>query len=97
MMRNLDDIAPRNPDHGFQFPGVFEITAMGRADAELEVRVPQIIEGLGLSVIAGSLRSRLSREGHYISVAVTFTCPDRQAHDRVHEALRAEEAIRWTI
>ena len=96
-MRNLDDISPQSPEQGFQFPGVFEITAMGRADAGLEVRVPQIIEATGLSVIAGSLRSRLSREGHYISVTLTFACPDRQAHERVHEALRADEAIRWTI
>ena len=95
-MRNIDDIEPQNPDQGFQFPGAFEITALGRADADLEVRVTQVIEALGLSVIAGSLRSRPSREGHYVSVAVTFTCPDRASYERVHEMLRANEAIRWT-
>lgn len=96
-MRNIDDIEPQNPDQGFQFPGAFEVTVLGRADADLEARVPEIIEALGLSVIKGSLRLRPSREGHYISVAVTFTCPDRAMYERVHEMLRAEDAIRWTI
>ncbi len=96
-MRNLDDIQPQRPDQGFQFPGDFEITALGRSDADLEARVPQIIEGLGLNVIAGSLRSKPSREGNYHSVSVTFTCPDRETHEAVHAALRADPGIRWTI
>ena len=96
-MRNIDDIEPQNPEQGFQFPGAFEITALGLADAEMESRVPQIIEGLGLSVIAGSLRSKPSREGKYHPVTVTMTCPDRERYDAVHAALRADPAIRWTI
>ena len=96
-MRNLDDIQPQNPDQGFQFPGVFEVTAVGRADANLPQRIPEIIQGIGLSVMAGSLRTRPSREGHYVPVSVTFTCPDRATHERVHELLRAEEAIRWIL
>lgn len=96
-MRNLDDIQPQNPDQGFQFPGAFEVTALGRADADLAVQVPALIEGLGLNVIAGSLRTRPSREGHYMSVAVTFTCPDRETYEAVHARLRAHPGIRWTI
>lgn len=96
-MRNIDDIQAEGPDQGFQFPGAFEITALGRADAELESRVPQIIEGLGLGVIAGSLRSKPSREGNYHSVTVTFTCPRRESYDAAHAALRADPGIRWTI
>ena len=96
-MKNINDIEPNSPDQGFQFPGAFEITALGRADADLINCVPRIIEGLGLSVIAGSVRSRPSREGNYESVAVTFTCPDRETYDKAHAALRADEAIRWTL
>ncbi|MFA7320275.1 MAG: DUF493 family protein [Dokdonella sp.] len=96
-MRNLDDIQPQRPDQGFQFPGAFEITALGRTDADLETRVPQVINGLGLNVIAGSLRSKPSREGNYHSVSVTFTCPDRETYIAVHAALRAAPGIRWTI
>lgn len=96
-VRDLDDIKPESPDQGFQFPGAFEITALGRADAGLEQRVPELIEGLGLAVIAGSLRIKPSREGTYQSVTVTFTCPDRQSYELVHATLRADKAIRWTI
>lgn len=96
-MRNIDDIEPQNPDQGFQFPGAFEITALGRADADLEMRVPEIVQGLGLTVIAGSLRSKPSREGNYHSVSVTIACPDREHYDAAHAALRADPSIRWTL
>ncbi|MEZ5460875.1 DUF493 family protein [Dokdonella sp.] len=96
-MRDLDDIKPESPDQGFQFPGAFEITALGRADADLEHRVPELLKGLGLAVLQGSLRSKPSREGNYVSVSVTFTCPDRETYDAAHAALRADDAIRWTL
>jgi putative lipoic acid-binding regulatory protein len=96
-MKTLDDLQPQNPQQGFQFPGAFEITAMGNATAGLEQRVPEIIAGLGLNVIDGSLRARASREGHYVSVSVTFTCPSREKYDAAHAALRADPDIRWTL
>jgi putative lipoic acid-binding regulatory protein len=96
-MKSLDDIQPDNPAQGFQFPGAFEVTAMGKADADLEHRVVRIITDLGLSVIDGSLRTRTSAEGNYVSVSITFTCPSREKYDAVHAALRADPAIRWTL
>lgn len=96
-MKDLDDIHAQNPEQGFQFPGVFEITAIGNADADLETRVPEILAGLGLSVLDASLRTRPSREGNYLSVAVSFTCPDRAQYDAAHTALRGTEGIRWTL
>lgn len=96
-MRDLDDLKAETPDQGFQFPGAFEITALGRADANLEELLPRLLGTLGLQVIDGSLRSRPSREGTYHSVSVTFMCPDREHYDAAHAALRADEAIRWTL
>jgi putative lipoic acid-binding regulatory protein len=96
-MKDLDDIHAQNPEQGFQFPGVFEITAIGNADADLEARVPEILANLGLSVLDASLRTRPSREGNYLSVAVSFTCPDRAQYDAAHAALRGTEGIRWTL
>lgn len=96
-MKNLDDIKPDNPEQGFQFPGEFEITALGRVDADLEIRIPELLQGLGLAVLAGSLRSKPSREGNYVSVSVTFNCPDREAYDAAHATLRAQPGIRWTL
>lgn len=96
-MKDIDDLNAQRPDQGFQFPGVFEITAMGEGDADLEARVPEILTGLGLSVLAGSMKTRPSREGRYVSVSVSFTCPDREHYDAAHSALRAADGIRWTL
>jgi putative lipoic acid-binding regulatory protein len=96
-VKDLDDLKAERPEQGFQFPGVFEITAMGRADADLERRVPEIVESVGVSVLAGSLRTRPSREGNYLAVSVSFTCPDREHYDAAHAALRSADGIRWTL
>jgi uncharacterized protein len=96
-MKSLDDLQPQNPQQGFQFPGAFEITAMGNANTGLEHRVPEIIAGLGMNVLDGSRRTRTSSEGHYVSVSVTFTCPSREKYDAAHAALRADPDIRWTL
>jgi len=96
-MRNLDDIQPESPQQGFQFPGVFEITAVGNSSPELPARVAALVGSLGLSVLDGSLRSRPSREGNYLSVTLSFTCPDREKYDAAHEVLRADPDIRWTL
>ena len=96
-MKDLDNIHAQNPDQGFPFPGVFEITAMGSAAGGLEQKVPRLIEGIGLAVLAGSVRVRPSREGNYVSVALSFTCPSREKYDAAHAALRADPDIRWTL
>ena len=96
-MKSLDDLQPEKPGQGFQFPGAFEITAMGAANAGLEERMPQIIASLGLAVIGGSLHTRPSSQGHYVSVSVTFTCPSREKYDAAHAAVRADPAVRWTL
>jgi putative lipoic acid-binding regulatory protein len=96
-MKNIDDIHAENSGQGFQFPGVFEITAVGKAHAGLEERMPELIAALGLSVLNGSLRTRPSSEGHYVSISVTFTCPSREKYQAAHAALRADPAVRWTL
>ena len=96
-MKSLDDLQPQNPQQGFQFPGAFEITAVGNASAGLEQRVADIIAGLGMSVLEGSRRTRASSEGHYVSVSVTFTCPSREKYAAAHAALRSDPDVRWTL
>jgi putative lipoic acid-binding regulatory protein len=96
-MKNLDDLKPQLPEQGFQFPGAFEITAVGKAHAGIEERMPHIITELGMSVLNGSLRTRPSSEGNYVSVSLTFTCPSRELYDAAHAALRKDPAVRWTL
>lgn len=96
-MKDLGDIQPQNPDQGFQFPGVFEITAMGSAKAKLEEEIMRIIQEAGLSLLAEAVRVRPSREGNYVSVTASFMCPTREKYDEIHAALRAHPDVRWTL
>ena len=96
-MRSIDDIRSQNPQHGFQFPGVFEITVVGKAGTGFEARVPEILADLGVSLLGGSLSHRSSRGGHYVAFSLSFTCPTREKYDAVHTALRADADVRWTI
>lgn len=82
---------------GFQFPGQFEVTAMGDTSADLKSRVPLILEGLGLTVLHESVRHKHSSQGNYISVKVAFNCPSREKYDAAHAALRADPDIRTTL
>lgn len=90
-------ITSSNPDHGFQFPGDFEISAMGAADAGLETLVPQALIAAGLTVVPDSLTLRPSSGGRYVSVRLRFHAASRDDHERAHRALRALEAVKWTL
>ena len=82
---------------GFTFPGMFDITAIGAADAGLDVVLQQQIEARGVAVLAGSLRTRPSSGGHYLSVTLSFLCPDRATHEAIYEAARSHPAVKWTL
>ncbi|TAM99381.1 MAG: DUF493 family protein [Rhodanobacteraceae bacterium] len=95
-MRDLDDIEKKE-GQGFQFPGSFEITAMGNANVNLRERVQEILRDLGLSVLEASVRERSSSQGNYVSVSVVFNCPSREKYEEAHAALRAHPHIRYTL
>lgn len=82
---------------GFQFPGEFEITAMGDADADLKARVPQLLAGAGVKVLHETVTHRPSRKGNYIAVRVQILCESREQYEAAHSALRSDAAIHYTI
>lgn len=90
-------MADTEGERGFAFPTTLEVSAMGAADAALHEVVPAVLAAAGVSMIAGSLRTRPSREGRYVSVTVAFFCPDRETYDAVQRDLRAHPAVRWTL
>ncbi|HLI17790.1 MAG TPA: DUF493 family protein [Rhodanobacteraceae bacterium] len=95
-MRELHNIE-KQEGQGFQFPGTFEITAMGVANANLRERVQEILRGIGLSVLEASVRERESSQGNYVSVSVVFNCPSREKYEEAHAALKAHPDIRYTL
>jgi putative lipoic acid-binding regulatory protein len=96
-MREIDSIEAQQEGQGFQFPGEFEITAMGNASADLPARVPQILEGIGLHVLHETVKHRHSREGNFVSVTVSFRAENREQYDQAHASLRADADIRYTL
>ena len=46
-MQEIDFSQAKKEGKGFQFPGEFEITALGDAGSDLTRRVPDILEGIG--------------------------------------------------
>lgn len=85
-----------NPQ-GFTFPGMFDITAFGPADASLDVLLPQLVEAQGVAVLAGSLHTRPSSAGRFAAVTLSFFCPDRVTHEAVYNEVRAHPLVKWTL
>lgn len=82
---------------GFQFPGRFEITAVGEVAGDLRERVPQLLHEAGLDVLHETVRHRHSSNGNYISVTVSFDCPSREMYETAHHVLRADDSIKYTL
>jgi putative lipoic acid-binding regulatory protein len=96
-MQPIDFTKAKQEGKGFQFPGEFEITAVGHASADLPARVPQLLEQAGLKVLHESVRHRHSGGGNFVSVTVSFRCENREHYDAAHVALRACPDIRYTL
>ncbi len=86
-----------NPDHGFQFPGVFELSAMGAASAALERELPTLLEAIGVTVRREEVTVRGSSGGRYVSVRIVFEAIDRAQYDAAHTALRGHPEVKWTV
>ena len=86
-----------NPDHGFQFPGTFEITAMGPAGVGLEERIPELLETIGLIVLRETVAMRGSSGGRFVSIRLSFRAESRERYEAAHAVLRAEPDVRWTL
>ncbi|MBS0457879.1 MAG: DUF493 family protein [Proteobacteria bacterium] len=94
-MSQLDDA--RKDGKGFQFPGVFEISAMGPASAGLETQIPRLLTDAGLSVLHETVSTRASSAGRFVSVTVSFRANSREDYETAHRALRAHPEIKWTL
>lgn len=86
-----------NPEHGFQFPGEFELCAMGLTTASLEIHLPRHLADAGIQVLYGAVTCKASSNGKYVSVRIPFLAPSREEHDRAHALLRAHPDVKWTL
>ena len=86
-----------NPEHGFQFPGEFELSAMGASDACLDSVLPGVLEATGVSVLRERIDVRPSSAGRYVSVRIAFRAETRAQYEAAHAALRAHPDVKWTV
>ncbi len=86
-----------NPEHGYQFPGTFELSAMGAADKGLEHELPQALQAAGIEVLHESVNWKHSSNGKYVSVRITFRADTREDYERAHQALRDHPEVKWTL
>lgn len=91
------EIKSDNPEHGFQFPGDFEITAVGPADAGLEVEIPNLLRAAGLTVVHESMSARASSGGRFVSIRIAFRANTREEYETAHAALREHPEVKWTL
>lgn len=66
------EIFSDNPDHGFQFPGTFELSAMGAAGAGLETELPRLLAAAGVVLVDERISWKHSSSGKYVSVRIGF-------------------------
>lgn len=91
------EIKSDNPDHGFQFPGQFELSAMGAANTGLEHELPTLLQAAGIAVQSERISWKHSSNGKYVSVRLVFTARDRAQYDLAHEVLRDHPEVKWTL
>ena len=91
------EIKSDNPEHGFQFPGTFELSAMGAADQDLETALPTALLDAGIEVVHESVNWKHSSSGRYVSVRIAFRANSREDYDRAHQALRDHPEVKWTL
>lgn len=91
------DLKSDNPDHGFRFPGEFELTAMGPAGCALEDELPRLLEAAGFVVLHETVATRESSGGRYVAVKLGFRAESREQYEAAHALLRAHPDVKWTI
>jgi putative lipoic acid-binding regulatory protein len=91
------EIKSDNPEHGFQFPGTFELSAMGAADKGLETELPKLLSDAGVEVLEESIQWKHSSNGKYVSVRIGFRAENRGQYDAAHQALRDHPEVKWTL
>jgi putative lipoic acid-binding regulatory protein len=91
------EIKSDNPDHGFQFPGQFELSAMGAAGKDLERELPRLLELAGVDVLSERISWKHSSNGKYVSVRLVFKAENRDQYDAAHTALRDHPEVKWTL
>ncbi|KQH73334.1 YbeD family protein [Xylella fastidiosa subsp. sandyi] len=84
-------------EHGFQFPGTFELSAVGTAGKALETELPRLLALCGVELVQERISWKHSSTGKYVSVRIGFRALDREQYDAAHQVLRDHPEVKWTL
>lgn len=85
------------PEGLLQFPCRFPIKAMGRADADMEAIVVEIVGRHAPGFDAAAVRVRASSGGKWLAVTVTIEAESRAQLDAIYQDLTAHESVVWAL
>ena len=76
-----------------KFPCEFPIKAMGKSDCSLDTIVVEIVRKHAPDLGEGTIKTRASANGNYISVTVTVSATSRKQLDSIYQDLVDCEAV----
>jgi len=79
------------------FPCEFPVKVMGENSDSFEQEIVMIARRHIPDLGEGSIRSRPSRSGKYLSVTITFTAQSREQLDRLYLAVNAHAGVRMVL
>jgi putative lipoic acid-binding regulatory protein len=71
----------------FEFPCEFPVKAMGKANVELPIVVTEIVRRHVLAVDETAVKTRLSKDGNFISVTVIIEATSKKQLDAIYQDL----------
>lgn len=91
--------AANDPDSDslLQFPCSFPIKVMGRHEPGFEALVVELVGSHAGPLAEGSVRSRASSSGRYLSVTITITATSRTQLDDIYRSLSATPQVLFVL
>ena len=80
-------------DSAFTFPCAFPIKVMGVAADDFDSLVVMLVRKHAPDLLEGSVSTRLSRQGKYMSVTVTLQARSRLQLDEIYRELTRDKRV----
>lgn len=79
------------------FPTEFPVKATGRATADFETRVIEIVRRHAPDLDTGAVTRRASQGGKYLAITVTIQATSREQLDAIYRELTASPEVLWAL
>ena len=84
---------PEKEIKGFTYPCAFAVKAMGLTEPELEPLILAMVQRHAPEVTEKNCRCKLSKNGKYTSVTVTFEAQSKEQMDKIYHLLSAHDKV----